>query len=308
MSANHSGNLLNQITFEEHVPDANAKRVVIASGATIFAVVNTGSAGNVTLDQGSRTGIVGNITLDPGSLTGIAGNLTLSDSKGFIGLTTLGGGFANIRGNVTLDPGSFTGVKGNLTIDSGNISLKGNVTLDVGSLVGVRGNVTLDVGSLVGVRGNVTLSDSKTFIGLVTVGGIGQITLSDPKGFIGLVTAIALNGGTNKTFIPMTVAFAQASIVTIAVPTGGGALFKITNLVLNSNATTRLNIKSGATYLTGNVSLGMTIYPGGGWVESGSPDSPTYIGLASGAAIVLEKFDTGGIISQIGGKLIYFQE
>jgi hypothetical protein len=36
----------------------------------------------------------------------------------------------------------------------------------------------------------VTLTDSKTFIGLVTIGGISQITLSDPKGFIGLVTTV----------------------------------------------------------------------------------------------------------------------
>lgn len=113
------------------------------------------------------------------------------------------------------------------------------------------------------------------------------------------------NVGTNKTLIPKTIAFAQASIVTIAVPAN---TFYITSLVMNSNATTRLNIKSGATYLTGNVSLGMTIYPGGGWVQDGAPDSPRYIGLAGGAAIVLEKFDTGGIISQIGGHLVYFDE
>lgn len=250
MSTNHHGNLLNEITFEEHDGSNNAKRVTLISGSTIFAVVNTGAG----------------------------------------------------AGNVTLDPGSRTGILGNLTIDSGNISLKGNVTLDVGSLVGIRGNLTI--------------TDSKAFIGLVSVSGFanpmpvlhagaGNVTLSDSKGFVGLVTAISINGGANKTFIPKTLAFAQASIVTIAVPTG---TFKVTNIVLNSNATTRINIKSGATYLTGNVSLGMTLFPGGGFVQNGSPDSPTFIGLAAQAAIVLEKFDTGGIISQIGGHLLYFDE
>jgi len=34
--------------FEEHIGDINAKRVSLASAATIFAVVNTGAAGIAT--------------------------------------------------------------------------------------------------------------------------------------------------------------------------------------------------------------------------------------------------------------------
>lgn len=69
----------------------------------------------------------------------------------------------------------------------------GNVTI-AGGEVSLKGNVTLDVGSLVGVRGNLTLSDSKGYIGLVTIGHtpnvavVGNLTLSDPKTFIGLVS------------------------------------------------------------------------------------------------------------------------
>lgn len=83
------------------------------------------------------------------------GNVTLSDSKGFIGLVTVGNTIAS----------TFTG------------------------------NLTLDAGSKTQIAGNVTLSDSKTYIGLVTVTQAssartitGNITLSDPKTFIGLVT------------------------------------------------------------------------------------------------------------------------
>ena len=70
------------------------------------------------------------------------------------------------------------------------------------------------------------------------------------------------------------------------------------------------NRESGSPFLIklGIRKQGINLFPGGGFVESGSPDSPTYIGLASGAAIVIEKADSGGLISQIGGKLLFFQE
>ena len=328
---------------------------VIGSAATIFAVVNTGAAGqasvvidtglnwigfatvanatawpdpkgyiglvtitgalsaaagNVTLDDGSLTGIVGNITLDDGSLTGIVGNLTLTDSKGFIGLTT---------STLGASP-AFIGI---VTVTNKDRTITGNLTLsDSKTFIGLATTINAASPAFIGIvtitnkdrtiTGNLTLSDSKGYIGLVSIGGglsnvavVGNLTLSDSKGFIGLVTAITKNGGTTKTLIHKNIAFAQASIVTIAVPTN---TFYITHLLLNANATTRVNIKSGASYLTGNVSLGINLNPGGGWVENGSPDSPVYIGLAGAAAIVVEKLDLTGTSAQIGGKLIYYDE
>lgn len=123
--------------------------------------------------------------------------------------------------------------------------------------------------------------------------------------FLGLVTAVSINAGTNKTLIPKTIELSDASIATIAVPTG---TFKITNLVMNSNATVRMSIKSGVTYLTGNASIGISLNPGGGWVESGSPDSPVYLGLDAAESIVVEKFDMTGTSANVGGKIIYFEE
>lgn len=163
MSRDHTGNLLNSITFEEHDGDLNAKKVSLVSSATIYAVVDIAVGdqiainSNVTLNpspnyiglvsvaQPISTTFSGNVTLDAGSKTQIAGNVTLSDSKTFIGLTT------------------STAIQGT---DPWNVT----------------------------VKGNVTLSDPKTFIGLVTVGNtpnvavVGNVTLSDPKTYIGLVT------------------------------------------------------------------------------------------------------------------------
>lgn len=332
---------------------------------------------------GSLSPAAGNVTLDAGSLTGIRGNITLTDSKAYIGLVSIGGGTLNtitavtditnpvaIKGNMTLsdsktyvglvtatignspvlgsgvgnigfatvsnavawpDPKTYIGL---VTITGALSAAAGNITLDPGSKVQIVGNVTITSGfvELSGgivdnahINGNVTLSDAKTFIGLTTstlgaspafVGIVtiansnvrsiaGNLTLTDAKTYIGLVTATSVNGGTNKVLIHKNIAFAQASIVTIAVPSN---TFKITHLAINANATVRINIKSGASYLTGNVSLGMNLVPGGGWVENGSPDSPVYIGLAGASAIVVEKLDLTATSAQIGGKLIYFDE
>lgn len=245
----------------------------------------------------------------------LKGNATLSDSKGYIGLVSVAQPISTTPvGNVTLsDAKTYIGLT-TTTLGTG-VSYVGLATVDIGT------------GNGVAVKGNVTLSDPKTYIGLTTttlgtgvsyvglatvdigtgnsVAIKGNVTLSDPKTFIGLVTAVTRNAGTTKTLIPKTLAFAQASIVTIAVPSN---TFNITSLVLNSNATVRLNIKSGATYLTGNATLGMNLVPGGGWVQEGSPDSPVYKGLAGAEAIVLEKADSSGVVSQIGGHLMYFDE
>lgn len=338
MSQDHKGNMIPEITREEHDGTLNAKRTTIVSSVTINAVVNTGAGGgNVTLDPGSRTGLVGNVTIDSG-LISIIGNITLSDSRGFIGLitSTLGASPAfigittvanrdrTITGNVTLDDGSLTGIIGNITISDskGFIGLTTTVAAASPAFIGI---VTIANTNIRAIAGNVTLADSRTFIGLTTttlgaspafIGIVtiantnirtiaGNLTLSDSKTFIGLVTSISRNAGTTKTLIPKNLSFAQNSIATIAVPAN---TFYITKILLNSNATVRLNIKSGATYLTGNVSLGININPGGGWVEVGSPDAPVYIGLAATAGIVLEKFDSSGVVSQIGGSLVYFDE
>lgn len=213
----------------------------------------------------------------------ITGNLTLSDPKGFIGLVTVANTARTITGNITLsNPNTYIGLT--------------TTTLGVGDrFIGL-----VTVGNTArSITGNVTLSDAKTYVGLTTT------TLGVGSRFIGLTTSWALNAGTTKTIVPKAIALSASSISTIVVPTGG-TTFKTTNLVLNSDATVRVSIKSGVTYLTGNATIGITLNPGGGWVETGSPDSPTYIGLAVDTALVVEKFDMTGTVARISGKINYF--
>ena len=297
--------ITNPIALKGNLTLSDSKTFIGLTTTTIGAAIPAGAnfIGLVTV-VGSLSPAAGNVTLDAGSRAGIVGNLTLSDAKTFIGLTTstLGASPAFI-GIVTVANASFP------------VTQSGGWGVDIaGGIIDsahITGNVTLtDAKTFIGLT-TTTLGASPAFVGIVTIANsniraiAGNLTLSDAKTFIGLVTANAVNVGTNKTLIHKTIAFSQASIVTIAVPSN---TFKITQLLINSNATTRLNIKSGATYLTGNVSLGMCISPGGGWVENGSPDSPVYIGLAGAAAIVLEKLDLTGTSAQIAGKLIYFDE
>ena len=282
--------------------------------------------------------LIGLVTIAGGS------TITLSDPKGYIGLVTIGG----IGTVTLADPKGFIGLTtttlgaspafiGIVTVTNKDRTITGNVTLsDAKTYIGLTTS-TLGLGDrYIGLvtntqNGLVTLAPSPNFIGLtttvlgtspafvgiVTVAGIGTVTLSDPKGYIGLVsvqgtvgvlgntTVLTRNAGTNKVLKSLPVAFATASAATIFVPSN---TFYITQVLLNSNATVRLNIRSGATHLTGNASLGVNIFPGGGWVENGSPDSPLYIGLAAAAPIVVEKADAGGLISQIGGHITYFDE
>lgn len=365
----------------EHDDTYNSKNVkLVASTATIYAVVNTAAAGqasivvdgpvsikgNITIDSGSialtsaptlyavvNTGVVGdpktfigltttvigsaptiyavvntqataasNVTLDPGSRTGIVGNVTISDSKSFIGLVTVGNVVSTtFSGNVTLSNSqNFIGlvtvvqssaarsIVGNLTITSGTISIAGSITVQA-----LRGNITLDAGSLVSLRGNLTLSNSQNFIGLVTVVQssaartiTGNITLSDAKTYIGLVTSSSLNAGTTKTLTQIPVAMSTSSQATIAVPATNLSVY-VTSLLLSSDATVRVSVKSGVTYLTGNATIGITLNPGGGWVQRGSVDSPIYISTAS-ASINIEKFDMTGTIAKLGGSIIYYTQ
>lgn len=168
--------------------------------------------------------------------------------------------------------------------------------------------------------GQVKLGDPKTYVGLTTttignspvlgagVNNIGFATVKVDSGtqFIGLVTAWNRNAGTTKVLASIPVAMSTNSIATIAVPTNANTVY-VTSLLLNSDATVRINILSGVTYLNGNVTIGITLNPGGGWVETGAPDSPTYIGNPSGA-IIIQKLDLTGTIAKISGKVVYFQE
>lgn len=164
----------------------------------------------------------------------------------------------------------------------------------------MRGDATDGVLVNLGVNNDVVLGSGVGGIGFATV-AVGT-ALPAGANYIGLTTSWSRNAGTTKTLNTLPFAF-LASIATIAVPTNANSI-NVTNMILSANATTQVRIKSGVTYLTGNASIGISLNPNGGFVLSGSPDSPSWIGLPSGG-FVLEKND---VATLIGGHIVYFQE
>lgn len=132
----HRGNVEPFLSLEEHDGDLTAKKVSLVSGATIYAVVNTGAAG---VQNSIVTVANAMVTVT------VIGNVTLSNSQGYIGLVT-----ATPVGLVT-------------TIQAGNATIihASNITLFPSpNFIGL---VTAWHGS------NVTLNQSAAFIGLTTV-------------------------------------------------------------------------------------------------------------------------------------------
>ena len=257
----------------------------------------------------------------------IANSITLKASTLNIGsISVLGGGIGLNAGVNNIGFATVTPINQALIASSAFIGFATTVnttsTANIGSVSVLGGGIGLNAGvNNIGFATvtpiNQALVASTVNIGSVSVlgGGIGLNAGVNSIGFAtvtltgaGNPSVFSVNVGTNKTLIPLPLTLTTASIATIAVATGGNAIFKVTNILLNSDATVRLNILSGATYLNGNVTVGITLNPGGGWVESGAPDSPIYLGLASGAAIVLQKFDLTATSAKIGGHLTYFQE
>ena len=273
---------------------------------TLFAVVNTAQAGignsivtiNPRIDYiglmsvsgnvnvGTPTVFVGTPTLNavvniPSSV-GITGNVTLSDSKGFIGLTS-------IQGNVNLNAG-INGI-GFATVAVSTPTLFAVVNTGA---AGVQNSM-------------VTINPRTDYFGLVSISGnVVNLTGTSNIGSVSVLGGAIKIGGTNKTLVNLPIALSVGSIATIAVPTNANTVY-VTNFLLNSDATVRVNILSGVTYLNGNASIGVTLNPSGGLVETGSPDSPTYIGCPSGA-LVVQKLDLTGTSSKLSGKVIYFEE
>lgn len=281
--------------------DATKDTVGVGQWYPTLQSLASGGLGPIAVDVNGRVligdskGYIGLVTVTQASAARtITGNVTLSDSKSYIGLvtTTLGAGISGIGfATVTLinQPA--------LVASSANI---GSVSVLGGTINSVLQTSTLNIGSVSILGGSI--------VNAAGVAGIGFVTAKLDAGtqFIGLVTAWARNAGTTKTLVNLPVGLGNNSLATVAVPTNSNKI-NLTQLILNSNVTTEIAIKSGVTYLTGNASLGVTLFPGGGFVMNGSPDSPVWISLPSGAAVI-EKRDPGGTVSKIGGHVVYFDE
>ena len=151
---NHRGNIQPTLDLEEHDGLLNVKRTSLVSAATIYAVVNTSSGGNVTVSM------PGGVTVFQGTdpwRTSINGNLTLSDSKEYIGLVT------NTQANAIPAGANYIGL----------------TTVDIGAQ------------NIIRLNSNVTLNSSVNNIGFASVTPV--IAWPDPKAYVGLVTAFNAN-------------------------------------------------------------------------------------------------------------------
>lgn len=314
-----------------------------SGGATIFAVVNTGAVGGgqvtVTLNNTPTVYAVVNT-----AAVGITNSIvTINPRTDYIGLMSVSGNVAvsalpatpvgtNFIGLVTVAPHSLTAS----TLNIGSVSVLGG---GIGLNAGINGigfaTVKVDVGTrFIGLvtafnSNQQPLVASSAYIGLATTinasstanigsvsvlgGGVGLNAGVNSIGFAtvtlspnGNPSVFAVNVGTNKTLVNLPIAFSTASTVTVAVPTNANTI-KIANMLLNSDATVRFTMKSGVTYLTGNASIGITLNPAGGFIMTGSPDSPSWIGLPSGA-LVIEKLDLTPTAAKIAGNVVYWQE
>ena len=160
-----------EIERDEHNEALNAKRVSVASAATVYAVVNTGTAGvqnsMATINAGPN--YIGLATVDIGTIK------AWPNPNTYIGLVTVANTVpVTFSGNVTLsDARTYIGL---VTADIGTIKAWANPNTYIGLVtvantvpVTFSGNVTLDAGSRTAITGNVTLTDAKTFVGLTTI-------------------------------------------------------------------------------------------------------------------------------------------
>lgn len=271
-------------TFWQATQPVSGTVAVTQSGTWDEVGIND-SGNSITIDGTVTANLAAGVTnIGFASVTPVA---AWPDPKTYIGLVT-------VANTVTVAAHALTAS----TVNIGSVSVLGG-TIGVSSLPALVAS-TVNIGSVSVLGGGIGLNAG--------INGIGFVTVANAAGtqFIGLVTAISRNAGTTKTLIPFPVGLGQNSIATIAVPTNSNKI-NLTQLILNSNVTTEIAIKSGVTYLTGNASLGITLFPGGGFVMNGAPDSPAWIGLPSGAMVV-EKRDGVGTVSKIGGSVIYFDE
>lgn len=200
-----------------------------------------------------------------------------------------------VGGKYNLTKPTFTdGQRGDLQISSRGTLITQLMAADTNTNIGARSDNT-DGASVTSSVSNLAVSSRNT----VFNGSTWDRMRGDTGG------VYVKNAGTTKTPIHRNIELSTSSLATLYVAT---ETWKATQFVLNSDATVRVSLKAGATYLTGNASIGITLNPGGGWVESGSPDSPIYIGLAVDSAIVVEKFDMTGTSAKVGGKIMFYDD
>ncbi len=245
-----------------------------ANPNTYIGLVTASLANQPALVAGAA--YVGLATIDIGSQNAISvkGNITISDSKGYIGLTTATVGNAlNLVSNVTIQDGGNS-----LTVDwlSGAtvaVSALPNVTVGAALPAGAAyiGLATVDIGTI------KAWADPKTYIGLVTVANTvpvtfsGNVTLSDSKGYIGLVSVSHAAWANPNTFIGLVTAnisnqpalvtgAAYVGLATVDIGSLNGVAIKGNVTLSDSKTYIGLVSVSGTVGVIGNVTVSSVEY------------------------------------------------
>lgn len=253
-----------------------------SSGATV-AVSNLPDVDINDISKGTQTNDV-KVTLDSEAVV-------LDTGTAYVGLATVDIGSAP---TFTVDATGQGDVP--VTLDSEAVVL--------GTGTDYIGLATVDIGSAPDLDINDISKGTQTNDIKVTLDS-EAVVLGAGSSYVGLVSAASIHGkvdfATAHTINTKAIAANTSGLTTIFVPT---STFKVTHFLLSANATVGVRIKSGATYLTGNASLNMTLFPGGGIVENGQIANPVYTGATAADSFVIDLDDS----VEVAGKVVYYEE
>lgn len=221
MGAHRGGNIVPEVTLEEHDQDLNAKRMALVSSATVYAVVNTGAAGN--------------------------GNTTLNPSPNFIGLVSIA---QPLNALVTIYP--RTDFIGSMTVTTTNPGAQGMVTIFPGpNFIGLV-SVAQPLSALATLYASpnfiglvsvaqplnslATLLSSPNYIGLVSAVPAANVTLNPSAAYIGLVTIIPTYLSTYTSFSTVI-----SALATLVVPPSGQRII-VKDIFVSSLGRTEMSI------------------------------------------------------------------
>jgi hypothetical protein len=229
MSELHTGNVVPEITREEHDGILNAKKTSMVSAATIYAVVNTSAAGQASVVLDTGTNWIG--------LVSIAGPVTQSGTWNVGTLTTVTND-VNIAdgGNViSVDDAGAT-----LSIDDGGGAITVDGTVAVSSIAAGDNNIgNVDIASAIPAGTNYIGLASVNVGGVVAVDATGQgdvpITLGGEEVVLGTganaIGKLAANTGVDIGDVDVTSISAGTNYIGLASVNIGGSLPAGTNAI-----------------------------------------------------------------------------
>lgn len=199
----------------------------------------------------------------------------------------VGNATVNVAGSATIYAVVNTSAAGQASVVlDGGANYIGLATVDIGSSLPAGTNA---IGKLSANSG-------------VDIGDVDVTSISAGANYIGLVSVSgSVENTSTKTLNYKAFAVNTSGLSTIFVPSN---TFNVTHFTLSANATVGVRINSGVTYLTGNASLNMTFFPGGGISENGQLLNPVYKGATSGDSFVLDLDDS----VEVSGKVVYYDE